>query len=273
MAHPAFDFRIRRLVRPLRQWLFDWPLLAVCGLLALVSLVFLAAPHLDLALTALFYDPAAGFDELRSTPLVFLRETGRVVEWAFALAVTAPLLVKFLAPESRLLVAPRTSLFVLAAWAIGPGLIVNGLLKSHWGRARPRELVEFGGDGTFSPAWWISDQCGMNCSFVSGEAASAFWLVALAFVAPSGWRPTVAIVALAFAASVSFTRVAMGGHFVSDVLIAWLLTLLVMVALHKLVLQGLPPQFDGEVEAAIARGGRAIRRRWAARGNPPANRP
>ncbi len=268
MSRPAYDLRTRLLPGSSQRHTAASPLLAVCGLLVVVSLVFLAVPRLDLTVSRIFYDPAGGYDEYGSPLLVFLREIGGVAVWMFAIAVTAPLLIKFLAPESRLLFRPRVTFFALATWGIGPGLIVNGLLKSFWGRARPRELVEFGGEASFSPVWWISDQCGRNCSFVSGEAASAFWLVALVFVVPKAWRLAAALGTLALAAGVSFARVAAGGHFVSDVVIAWLLTLLVMVAFHRLILRGLPPGFDHAVEAGLSSGGRAVRQWWAALRGP-----
>ncbi len=266
MTVPAFELRLRHMLGRSCQIVRDWPLLTVCGLLLAVSLVFLAAPQLDLAVSRLFYDPRSRFDEYGSGLLIALRDLGNLAEWAVGLAVALPLLIKLLAPESRMVLRPRASLFMLATLALGPGLLVNGILKGFWGRARPREILQFGGDATFSPVWWISDQCGGNCSFVSGEAASAFWLVALAFVVPKTWRLPTAIVTLAFAAAVSFTRVATGGHFLSDVLIAWLLTLLMMIALRKIILQGLPETFDSGAEDAIARYGRTLRQWWAGRG-------
>ena len=116
------------------------------------------------------------------------------------------------------------------------------------------------GDATFSPVWWFSDQCERNCSFVSGEAASAFWLVALVFLVRKEWRPATAVATLAFAAAISFTRIAAGGHFLSDVLVAWLVTLCVMIASQPAVLKGLPPAFDRAVEAGARRIGEALRR-------------
>jgi membrane-associated PAP2 superfamily phosphatase len=256
MARRASGPLLSRLPNALR-WPLDNPLLATAGLLLVVSAIFLAAPGLDLWASGFFYDPEAGFGGAVS-PFV-VRKLGRLAEWALAAAFVAPLVVKVLAPESRLLVRPRTSVFALLSFALGPGLIVNGTLKELWGRARPEDLFEFGGGASFSPVWWISDQCDRNCSFASGEAASAFWLVSLAFVAPRSWRPFVAIATLAVAAPVSLSRVATGGHFISDVLTAWLITLLVMIVLQRFVLRGLPPAFDHRVEAALARGGRAIR--------------
>ncbi len=245
------------------------PLVWALGLLALVSLIFLLAPNLDLAVSSLFYEPATGFLDARSAIIGIVRETGRIAEWAFAIAVVAPLVTKILFPQSRLRVPPRASLFVLATFALGPGLIVNGTLKEYWGRARPRQIIEFGGEATFSPVWWISDQCERNCSFVSGEAASAFCLIALVFLVRKDWRPAVVVATVAFAAAVSFTRIAAGGHFLSDVLIAWLLTLGVMIALHRVMLKGLPPAFDQAVEVGAARAGEALRRLLRMRGRPP----
>ena len=249
-----------RLLMRLQREVLQRPLAAALGALALVSLVFLLAPGLDLTISRFFYASPAGFSGARNSILEALRDGGRIVEWAFALAVVAPLLIKVLVPQGRILLPPRASLFVLATFVLGPWLIVNGILKEFWGRARPRAILEFGGDAIYSPAWWISDQCERNCSFVSGEAASAFCLVALVFLVRKEWWPVVAATTLAFAATVSFTRIAAGGHFLSDVLIAWLVTLYVMIALHRMVLRGLPLAFDRSVEAAAGRSGEALRR-------------
>ena len=251
----------------LRREVLHRPVAGALAALALVSLIFLLAPDLDLAVSRFFYVPPAGFSDARSSMLETLRDGGVVIEWAFGLAVVAPLLIKVISPQLPLLVSPRATLFVLATFALGPGLIVNGILKELWGRARPRAILEFGGDAIYSPAWLISDQCERNCSFVSGEAASAFCLVALVFLVRREWRLPVAAATLAFAAAVSFTRIAVGGHFLSDVLIAWLLTFCVMIVLYRLVLRGLPAAFDRAVEDAAGRGGKALCRLF--RGSPP----
>lgn len=240
------------------------PLVAALVLTALVSLPFVLFPRLDLAVTGLFYAEGDGFSAGTARLLRLVRNLGRLAEAALALSVSLPLLVKLLWPESRLLVRPRSTLFVLSSFALGPGLLVNGLLKDQWGRARPRQLAEFGGEAVFTPAWQIADQCLRNCSFVSGEAASAFWLTALVFLAPRRLRPTVALWTLGAAAAVSYTRIAMGGHFLSDVLIAWTLTLLVLLVLARLLLDGLPAGFDAAAERALGRAGRALRRLAAA---------
>jgi membrane-associated phospholipid phosphatase len=265
MPRSSIDFRFRRVLGVLRRCVLASPVLTLSALLLGVSLLFMLAPRIDFAVSGLFYDPAAGFGGRRAAMVSLLRDAGWLLEWAFALALILPFAIKLLAPDSRLLVRPRASLFALTALAVGPGLLVNGVLKEFWGRARPREVIEFGGGADFSPVWWISGECERNCSFVSGEAASAFWLVSLAFIVPKAWRPVTAIVTLAAAAAVSATRIAVGGHFISDVLIAWLLTVLVIVLLQRLILKGLPENFDPAVEIGIGRAGRVVRR-WLSAG-------
>lgn len=259
---PGPSFRLSQEVR--RR-----PLLFVLAALAAVSLVFVLAPGLDLTVSRLFYDPVSVSFIGAGGIVEFVRDVGRYIVWLFAIAIGLSILTKVAVPKSPLLVSPRAILFLLASLAIGPGLIVNAILKNQWGRARPREILEFGGDATFSPAWWPSDQCNLNCSFVSGEAAWAFFLVSLVFIVPKGWRPAAAIATIAFAALISATRIAGGGHFLSDVVIAWLVVLLVIVAFYRLILTGLPPAFDDAVEAAAGRVGEALRRLFRSKSGAP----
>jgi membrane-associated PAP2 superfamily phosphatase len=235
------------------------PLVAAVLLLAFLSIGLTLVPAIDLAASRLFYVPKAGFIGNQNSFAEGLRKTGVVVEWIFGIAVVLPLAIKVVLPQGRLVLAPRATLFVLTSFALGPGVVVNGLLKEFWGRARPRELVEFGGHAAFSPAWWLSNQCGRNCSFASGEAASAFCLFALVFLVRKDQRTIVACAALAFATAVSLTRIAAGGHFVSDVVGAWLVTLLVMIGLNELILNKVPKGFDRAIENGAARLGNALR--------------
>ena len=58
---------------------------------------------------------------------------------------------------------------MVATLALAPGLLTNVILKSHWGRPRPIDVVEFGGDQHFVPWWDPRGDCPDNCSFVAGE--------------------------------------------------------------------------------------------------------
>ncbi len=130
----------------------------------------------------------------------------------------------------------RRLLLVALSFAIGPGLLVNMLLKSHWGRARPNDIVEFGGAAQFTPALIPADQCASNCSFVSGDASAAFAYVAVAMLLPARWRPAGIAAALLLGTGMGALRFLQGAHFLSDVVFAALFTLLVIAILARLLL-------------------------------------
>ena len=72
----------------------------------------------------------------------------------------------------------------LDAWGlifIGAGLIVNVVLKEHWGHPRPSDLFEFGGDGIYLPPW-AKGPAGNGESFPSGHAAIGFSFFAFWFM-------------------------------------------------------------------------------------------
>lgn len=114
----------------------------------------------------------------------------------------------------------RQAFFLLLLLALGPGLLVNVVLKDHLGRARPREIHEFGGRYAFTPIWRHGDT-GKNSSFPSGHAAVAFYLMAPWFVLRGRNRMQAAwwlAGGLAYGSLVGTARILQGGHFLLDVL-------------------------------------------------------
>jgi lipid A 4'-phosphatase len=83
-----------------------------------------------------------------------------------------------------------------------------------------------------------TNQCGWGCSFVSGEAAASAFILAFCVIVPARGRPSVLIVGILITLAVSFARIAAGGHFLSDVVTAWFLTLLLMLVLHAQLYHG-----------------------------------
>jgi len=125
--------------------------------------------------------------------------------------------------------------FVALALAAGPIIVANGLLKETWGRARPREVIEFGGKKIFTPPLTPSDQCSKNCSFVSGEASgmySPFFVAALMF---PGWRRELIKGGIAAGLLYGLIRMIQGGHFLSDVLFAGVFMAISACVTHMLV--------------------------------------
>lgn len=125
----------------------------------------------------------------------------------------------------------RAGIDALVSLALGPGLLVNVILKDHWGRPRPVQTEIFGGSFPFVPAGEISTFCSRNCSFVSGEASAAFWLICLVPMVPVPYRRAALVCVLGLAITTSALRLAFGAHYLSDVVLAGFLTLTV----HALV--------------------------------------
>lgn len=116
----------------------------------------------------------------------------------------------------------------LVALIIGPGLLVNSVLKEISHRPRPRNTDLFGGDLTFVPAGDFSGACQSNCSFVSGEAAGAGWLFCYAiFLVPERFRILLMPPLIALSLASPAMRLAYGGHYLSDIILGWLASLVI----------------------------------------------
>jgi membrane-associated phospholipid phosphatase len=196
------------------------------ALAAIVTAVTLAGPNIDLAFARLFAAPSAPRFPMAVNPVAAaLRDHGMVAGVVCAGCVVLALL--------RYLSA-RTAVYLTPAYLLGPGLLVNVILKNHWGRPRPGEVIEFGGTLPFVNWWDPGGACPSNCSFISGEAAAAAWLFGPAMLAPPRWRPLTMSLAAAFFVLTSGLRLATGGHFLTDVVIAGLSSVLVLLALRPL---------------------------------------
>jgi lipid A 4'-phosphatase len=125
----------------------------------------------------------------------------------------------------------RAFLLLACVLAIGPGLLVNTVCKEHWGRPRPRDIVEFGGNQPFVPVGLPVDRGGH--SFPSGHAAMGFYLLTF-YILWRKERPAAAagmlLLGLAAGVLIGIERMAVGAHFPSDVLWAGGIVALVAIA-------------------------------------------
>jgi lipid A 4'-phosphatase len=208
-------------------------LVAYVALAALTLGVFAIWPNLDLIVAHYFYDRGGfiGHDALDRFGRDFFRVTPFVVLAAYA----ALWFAKRRGVGLRWAPSGRAVIFLIVTIAIGPGLIINLGLKDHWRRPRPVQTQEFGGTSQFKPWYDESGACQKNCSFVSGEAATGFWMVAPASVLPPPSRAPAILVAFAFGVGASLLRLAFGGHYLSDVLLGGLITLIVIEISRRLL--------------------------------------
>jgi lipid A 4'-phosphatase len=212
-------------------------------LIAATFALFAVWPGLDLAVTAAFYDGAAF-----PVALDARAEAVRLILWDLAIAVALTsagmLAVSLLLRRPVLRLSARVWGLIVAVFVLGPGLLVNGILKREWGRARPADTLNFGGTQQFTPPHDITDQCASNCSFVSGESAGAMALAIALWLILSAWRARLPdwayragqAVIIAIPLITALQRVAAGRHFLSDALLASLFTALLAAILARIML-------------------------------------
>jgi membrane-associated PAP2 superfamily phosphatase len=236
---------------------------------ASVGLVFAVWPDLDLKLAALFFDATRG-GFWRSYDPFYLRARD-IGTWVITL-VAAPagiaVLMKLLIPQRPLLIPGRAVVLMLVTLAVVPGVLANLVLKEHWGRPRPIDVAEFGGDEHFRPWWDPRGDCPKNCSFIAGEPSGAFWTMAPAALAPPQWRAFAYGAALLFGTAIGFQRMAAGAHFFTDVAFAGVLSFLFLWIVHGWLYRWRATQIsDASVETALARLAKtpnaAWRRMWS----------
>lgn len=110
--------------------------------------------------------------------------------------------------------------FLALAMIFGPGLLINLMLKDHYGRPRPRQVTEFGGSQQFRPLGEPTFD-GKGKSFPSGHASMGFfWFAPAIHFWPRSRRLAwgLAGLALAHGGLMGFGRMAQGGHWPSDIL-------------------------------------------------------
>ena len=227
---------------------------------ATVGLVFGLRPDLDLKLAALFFDPErGGFWRAYDPSYLRARDAAVWLTTLVAMPASIALAVKFVRPRRPLLIPGRAIVLMLLTLALAPGVVANLVLKEHWGRPRPIDVAEFGGDEHFRPWWDPRGDCPKNCSFVAGEPAGAFWTLAPAAVVAPQWRALGYAVALAFGSAVGVLRMAAGAHFFSDVVFAGVFTFLVIWLAYGWLYRWRPTRItDAAVEEALERVAKAL---------------
>jgi lipid A 4'-phosphatase len=225
------------------------------SLALIIGLLFGIFPELDLKLAALFYDAASRSFPLKLNSIAaFARDAAMWIAWAFALPSIVALVVKLVRPDRPMLVPGRTVVFLLVTMLLSAGILTNLTFKSYWGRPRPVVVTQFNGPQEFVPWWDPRGSCERNCSFFSGEGATAFWTYAPAALTPPQWRPLAYAAATLFGIATSVLRMAFGGHFFTDVAIAGLVTFLVIWLAYAWIYRWPSTRLsDARIDAALTR--------------------
>ena len=212
-----------RILKRIGQLVRSRPLLV--GLITNIAL-FSVWPQIDQWVASLLIGPE-GF-LLAYHPVLFGLREGLKVLWA-AIPITLVLAV-----VTRLLLGKswrnrngRSLIALLAVLIIGPGVIVNLGFKEYWGRARPYQTVLAGRDQPFTPVLRPASACETNCSFPSGDVAIATFTLCFSWLLHGRRQRIMRGVSYTLILVTACQRLAVGAHFLSDVIFAFLLTLIV----------------------------------------------
>lgn len=138
---------------------------------AILSAYFVMLPGVDLAVTRLVFDPVGGFTAASDPVLRALRKSSSGVMGLILLGLIVVAVRGWWTGWQDAKKAP----ILISGLALASGVLVNGLFKASWGRARPIQIEAFGGEAEFwrSGPWRRS--CfwrGMRRRIASGGRAS-----------------------------------------------------------------------------------------------------
>ncbi|MCG6910684.1 MAG: phosphatase PAP2 family protein [Deltaproteobacteria bacterium] len=205
-------------------------LLALAALVLIAVLLSWVAVHWDLdrKLSGVFYSPDNGWHLKNRIPWKWLYQYGEIPGLLLAFSALGTWFIVAGKPRKRQL--RRACLVIFLATVIGPGLIVNGVLKNYWGRPRPRHVDTFGGNWEYRHVY----QPGIpqkGESFPCGHCSMGFIFCSLLVLRRQ--YPKLAVTGTAagvlMGTALGFARVVQGAHFPTDVL--WSFTVVAGVIL------------------------------------------
>ncbi len=192
-------------------------LLLKTNVIFLMMGVFVTVGHaFDIFLSSIFYYGGAQFF-LQSQHIFSLIFRDILLPFLLLYVFILPIIGSF-TPIQKIYFGHKFQLKeIIFVWISGVTtliVVINILLKDMWGRARPNDIIEFGGKDVFTPWYKFGDSCVSNCSFVSGDASVGFILIVFYFITK---KNIFIYLSVLFGASLGFVRIVAGGHFFSDI--------------------------------------------------------
>jgi lipid A 4'-phosphatase len=221
---------------------------AILGSFLASSVLLVLFSGLDPRISGLFYDHGFYLAQQGWTRLLHQSVRGFIV-----LSLTGVVVIYVynrLRQRNLFEIDSRKIAYLFLVLILGAGLVVNVAFKDGFGRARPRDIAEFGGSEQFTPAFVVSDACDHNCSFSAGDSAGAFFV--LAFILMARRKRAISTAGVGFGVLVSASRVAAGAHFFSDTVVSFFVMLIVADCLKYLMLG---PEREPLMPKSAAEGG------------------
>ena len=219
-----------------------------------VAIMFLVFPGIDLQVSRPFYVGDRVFSGQSIAWVKIVRTAFAASFCCFIVATILGVIFTGRRGHTWLRLPFAHWVYLAICLAAGPGLVANLGFKDHWGRARPKDVIEFGGKKMFTPPLTRTDQCDNNCSFVSGEAASVFVpFYAMALLLPQ-LGPVLLAAGTICGLAAGLIRIAQGAHFLSDVIFASIFMLMTVVLVHFAVFRSRPAGEEATNEVAFLNG-------------------
>jgi lipid A 4'-phosphatase len=221
---PATKYNLSNLVHGIFIYVIKTPAIWIPLLLLLATTIFFRFTDVDLLLSRPFFiSETLPSNSDAHWPLRIVEPWNALYHWGIypAWIIGAGGLLVFLTSFvwTRLKPCRDAGLFFALMLALGPGLLINGVVKPCWGRPRPHGTIPFGGTQQYVPVGDMGTGTD-GASFPSGHASMGFYLMAPAFVLYR-CRPRLAAMFLALGLAggitIGMARIVAGSHFASDV--------------------------------------------------------
>ena len=207
--------------------------LKILVIMLALSIIFFLFPNIDITVSGLFFGQDGSF--LASEQDWFIYFIRKMILPLLALLVffipIAAAVKQYIYGEKILNKPLRDWTFLFSCLVLGTGVIVNSIFKSFWGRARPNDTLVFGGEQPFTIPWLNVDYCEANCSFVSGDVS--FFTLSIAILLIFN-KQTWNIFAYSAIILISLLRIMEGDHFLSDTIMSFIITHVVIRVLYDL---------------------------------------
>jgi len=205
------------------------------GLILLVLTLMFWFTNIDIAFEQRFYSPEKGWYLAKNNPWRFLYHNGNTPALLISVVALIVFAVSFF--YRKLLLYRKIALFLVLLMIIGPGIVVNKILKDHWGRPRPKQIENFDGELKYLPVLYKGN-AGKGKSFPSGHASMGFYLFAPFFCMRKNAKKSALIclfIGIVYGLLMGLGRMIQGGHFASDVIWAGGLIYLIGLILYYLL--------------------------------------
>jgi len=198
--------------------------------LIFLGIVLYFFPEFDLAISRFFFDETNKFYFSNEPILKIIYKSVNLLVITMGIGIIGTYFYQLYTKKSMKYFDKKALVYLFMVFAFGSGVIVNLGLKQNFGRARPTQIVQFGGEKKFTPATVVNSAYIKDChSFSCGHCSFALGFIAFFFLFRKRW---ILITAIGYGLIVSLGRIMQGGHFFSDFIFSWIVMLLTAKLLY-----------------------------------------